>query len=102
MKTIINGGIIILMTALLCPQTIEAQGEITYMSDLGISSVGSNPIGSDSWFATGFFTGTNPGGYMLNSVQLPMTAATGNPSGFTVMIYTTGSGGEVYISPGTI
>jgi hypothetical protein len=99
--SITSNFLAIVAVTLLSPQIVQAQGT-TYMSDLAQSSSGSNPIGSDSWFATGFSTGTNPSGYMLNSIQLPMTGATGSPSGFTVMIYTTGSGGEVYINPGTI
>jgi hypothetical protein len=35
-----------------------------------------------------FITGTSANGYMLNSIQLGMTDATGNPSGFMVMLYT--------------
>jgi hypothetical protein len=44
-------------------------------------------VGSDSWLAADFFTGTNASGYTLNSVQLAMTVASGTPSGFTVMLY---------------
>ena len=32
-------------------------------------------------------TGTNAGGYLLNSIQLAMADASGTPSGFTVMLY---------------
>jgi hypothetical protein len=99
MKNPIIGSFVI-VAALLTPQLVQAQGT-TYMSDLGQSSVGSNPIGSDSWFTAGFFTGNNPNGYTLNSIQLPMTGATDNPSGFTVMIYTWGAG-LVFNNPGTI
>jgi hypothetical protein len=103
MKTII----LIFAIGALAAQTVQAQGT-TYMSDLAQSSSGSNPIGSDSWFATGFGIGNNANGYTLNSIQLPMTGATGNPSGLTVMIYALLSGGAgsngrgVYNSPGTI
>jgi len=34
-----------------------------------------------------FFTGNNAGGYILNSIQLGMADASGNPSGLTVMLY---------------
>jgi len=44
-------------------------------------------VGSDSWLAELFRTGANPGGYLLNSIQLALTDATGNPSAFTAMIY---------------
>jgi len=97
MKTII----LIFAVGVVAAQNIKAQGT-TYMSDLAQSSSGSNPIGSDSWFATGFSTGTNPGGYTLNSIQLSMTDATGNPSGFTVMLYAPHNSGSGVPVPGII
>jgi hypothetical protein len=54
---------------------------------LGQTSDGNLSIVSDSWLATGVFTGNNVGGYLLNSIQLAMTDAYGNPSDFSVMIY---------------
>jgi len=45
-------------------------------------------VRSNSWLATDFRTGTNVGGYLLNSVQLAMTDSSGSPSGFTVLLYT--------------
>jgi hypothetical protein len=57
------------------------------MSNLGQPSSGSLAVGSDSWLAVAFVTGTNTGGYMLNSIQLGMTDASGNPNGFTAMLY---------------
>jgi hypothetical protein len=78
-------GIIILMVGLLAPQITRAQG-IVYVSNLGQASTGSDSVGSDSWLAMGFDTGTNASGYVLDSVQLGITDATGNPSGFTVML----------------
>ncbi len=86
MKKIIS-GLIVLAGALLSPQITQAQGTITYLSNIGQASTGSNIVGSDSWFAAMFLTGANAGGYMFDSVQLGMTDATGNPSGFTAMIY---------------
>jgi hypothetical protein len=44
---------------------------------------GSPSVASDSWLAAEFGTGTDASGYVLNSVQLGMTDASGNPSGFT-------------------
>ena len=35
----------------------------------------------------GFSYRNNGGGYSLNSIQLGMADASGNPSGFTVMLY---------------
>jgi hypothetical protein len=98
MKKII-GGIILSVFGLLAPQIIEAQGTITYLSNLGQASTGSDAVGSNSWLAAGFGTGTNVSGYLLNSIQLAMTAASGSPSGFTVMVYA--NSGPAGISPGS-
>ena len=82
MKTII----VTLAIGLLTQQIIPAQGTL-YVSNLGQTSTGSYAVGSDSWYAAVFVTGTNVGGYLLDSVQLAMTDAAGNPSSFAVMIY---------------
>ena len=86
MRRLIISSIIASVFGLLASQTLKAQGTI-YLSNLGQSSVGSLAVGSNSWVAAGFYTGTNPGGYVLNSVQLAMTDASGSPSGFAAMIY---------------
>jgi hypothetical protein len=86
MKNIIC-SIGILIVTLLYAQKIQAQGVITYLSNLEQIPASSNPVGSDSWLAVDVFTGNNPGGYVLNSIQLGMTDASGNPSGFTAMLY---------------
>ncbi len=78
--------IIMVSVILLTQQITQAQGTI-YLSNLGQPSAGSLAAGNDSWEAIGFGTGDNAGGYVLNSVQLGMADASGNPSGFTVMIY---------------
>ncbi len=88
MKKQIVSIIIVFAVALLAPQITQAQGTTTFLSNLGQTSTGSAYVGSDSWLAAGFYTGNNAGGYVLNSVQLEMLNATGNPTGFTVMIYT--------------
>ena len=44
-------------------------------------------VGSDSWLAESFFTGTNLPGYSLNSVQIKTVAASGTPGGFSVAVY---------------
>ena len=85
MKTEIKSCILVLIVILLTPQIIQAQGN-TYLSNLDQSSSGSISVGNDSWVAVGFGTGNNAGGYLLNSVQLAMTNASGNPSGFTASI----------------
>lgn len=72
------------------PGFVYAQGTL-YLSNLGVPSGGSNAIGSDSWLAAPFLTGTNSGGYDLNSIQLLMDAASGSPSGFRVSLYSDNS-----------
>lgn len=79
------------MVWLLLPQFVQAQGTL-YVSNLGQTPTGSAAIGSDSWIAQTFETGTNAGGYVLNSVQLLTGAASGTPSGFNVSIYTSSTG----------
>jgi hypothetical protein len=85
MKNIIIGGIMVL--GLFAPQITQAQGTITYLSNLGQPSTNSAAVGSDSWLAMSFATGTNAGGYALDSVQLAMADGSGTPSDFTVMLY---------------
>jgi len=72
----------------------QAQG-IIYLSNFGQVSVGSEPVGNNSWLAADFRTGVNAGGFLLNSIQLAMTTDSGNPTGFTVMIYSSVSSGAV-------
>ena len=79
---------IIFVIELMARQFVLAQGEITYLSNLGQAPTGSNPVGGDSWIASTFRTGNNGSGYLLDSVQLGMTDVAGNPSGFTAMIFT--------------
>jgi hypothetical protein len=86
MKKIIMAGFIVFVGGLLSLQITQAQGTV-YLSNLNQPSTYFRPVGSNSWFAAEFETGNNPGGYTLNSIQLAMTNAAGNPSGFTVMIY---------------
>ncbi len=92
MKKIIIVGIIV-STSILAPQIVRAQGAVTYLSNLNQASAGSLAVGSDSWLAALFITGTNANGYMLNSVQLGMADASGSPSNFMVMLYTAFIGG---------
>jgi hypothetical protein len=92
MRKIIISGIITSVFGLLAQQILQAQGT-TYVSNLDQSSAGSHSAGSDSWLAACFSAGTNASGYVLNSIQLAMTDASGNPSGFIVMVYATELGG---------
>jgi hypothetical protein len=95
MKKLIISAVITLALALALHST-QAQGTMTYLSNLGQTSVGSLPIGSNSWYATYLITGTNAGGYLLDSVQLGMADASGNPSNFTVMLY------SAYVGPAVL
>jgi hypothetical protein len=79
--------IIFLAVALSAAEISRAQGTVTYLSNLGQPSAGSLSVGSNSWVAAGCFTGTSAARYSLDSIQLAMTGASGNPSGFTVMVY---------------
>ncbi len=98
MKTSICGGILILAVAL-ASQIVRAQGMTTYLSTLDQPSAGSFAVGSDSWLAFGFRAGPNASGYSLNSVQLAMTNASGNPNGFMAFLYSAGpSPGGLYSS----
>ncbi len=71
---------------LLIQQIVQAQ-ETLYVSNLGQTSTGNYAVGSDSWYASFFKAGNNIGGYELNIIQLAVTGASGNPSGFTAMVY---------------
>jgi hypothetical protein len=86
MKNIIISGMSVFALALLAPQTARSQGTM-FLSSLGQPATGSAEVGSDSWLVAGFETGNNPGGYVLDSVQLGMAPASGAPSQFTVMLY---------------
>jgi hypothetical protein len=88
MKKLISNSVIFFTVAFLAPQILQAQGTITYLSNLGQPSTGSRAVGTNSWLAMAFNTGNNPGGYILNSIQLEMADATGSPTNFTAMIYT--------------
>ena len=92
MKRVILLAILAFALAVLSPQLAQAQGTL-YVSSLGLTSSGSSSVGSDSWLAADFWTGTNVGGYSLNSFQLALADASGNPSGFTAMLYTLGGSG---------
>jgi hypothetical protein len=84
MKRIVLLAILASALAGLPSQLAQAQGTMTYVSNLDQSSVGSVAVGSNSWLTEVFRVGTNPGGYVLNSIQLAMTDAVGSPGGFQV------------------
>ena len=94
MRRTIISAIIASVLGLLAPQTLPAQGT-TYMSNLNQPSVGSLAVGSNSWMGAVFLAGNNPDGYTLNSVELALSNASGNPADLRVMIYYAGGGGAV-------
>jgi hypothetical protein len=100
-KTVI-GNILMLVLGVLTAQMSAAQGTTTFLSNVGQTPDGSNPVASDSWLAEGFITGGNSGGYVLSSVQLGLAGASGNPSSFTVMIYSEGNSLGSIIPGGSI
>ncbi|MGB8369561.1 MAG: choice-of-anchor R domain-containing protein [Limisphaerales bacterium] len=92
---------IILTLVLLLPLMAQAQGTL-YVSNLGQAPNGSVAVASDSWVAELFRTGTDSGGYDLNSVQLLMDAALGSPNAFTVLLYSNNSNFEPGSSLGSL
>lgn len=83
----------VLPAVLILTQQAPAQSTL-YVSNLGQTPAGSAPIGSDAWIAQSFFTFvTDPNSYFLDSVQLLMNPAAGNPDGFSVSIYDSLAGG---------
>ena len=98
MKKTIIVCIIAFAVGLFRLENAQAQG-IVYLSSLSQTSTGIASVGSNSWLAALFFTGNNVGGYVLNSAQLGMTDASGNPGNFRVMLYT--AAGVASVFPGS-
>jgi len=94
MKRVIMSGLFALVVAFV-PQTLRAQGTMTYLSNLGQTIAGSLAVGSNSWVATMFHTGANANGYSLNSIQLGMADASGNPTNFMAMLYSANTFGAI-------
>ena len=65
---------------------LHAQGQM-FLSNLGEPSSGFVAVGSDSLIAVPFLTGDNGRGYSINSIQLLMSASTGNPNNFFISIH---------------
>ena len=78
---------LILGIGFLQPLMTPAQGTV-YLSNLGQAPIGYSVAASDAWLAGAFKTGSNTGGYSLNTVQLLMNTASGSPGGFSVSLYT--------------
>ena len=83
MKTQLNFIALAILTLPLC---VTAQGT-TYFSNGGVSSDGHVNVGSDSWGAAWFQTGSAASGYTLESIQLFMGDTAGSPSGFSAMLW---------------
>jgi hypothetical protein len=98
MKRIITSAVTVL-AIILARHIVQAQGTMTYLSSLSQTPTGSVSVGSDSWLAADFITGTSANGYSLDSIQLGMANASGSPTNFTVMLYSAFIGGAVL--PGT-
>lgn len=91
--------IVCLALAVSVPQITQAQGTTTYLSNLDQPSSGSLPVGSNSWLAIEILIGGSRAGYSLDSIQLAMTDASGNPNGFTVMLC---SNAPIAFGPGPV
>ena len=74
----------VLVAGVLC-----AQGSMS-VSNLDLTSVGSQAVAADSWLEAQFQTGDNGLGYVLNSVHFSMAPASGSTSGFAVSLYSSG------------
>lgn len=86
----------VIVGRLAVPHVSMGQGTL-YLSNLGQTPAGSADVAGDHWIAQAFTTGTNFGGYLLNSVDLLMNPALGTPNGFTGLIYSSPGNG----APGT-
>jgi hypothetical protein len=82
---------LVAMIGLFLPHLSPAQGTV-YVSNLGNAPIANTTVGSDSWRAASFRTGTNSTGYILNSIQLLMASASESPSGIGVMLYSANGG----------
>jgi MYXO-CTERM domain-containing protein len=87
MRNILLASIVASMVTSVIPDVGQAQGKMLYVSSLSQTYTGTGAVGSDLWLAATFRTGNNSGGYALDSVQLGMADASGNPSGIAVMLY---------------
>jgi hypothetical protein len=70
----------------LCANYLAAQGTL-HLSNMNQPSFGELAVGSDSWVAAPFRTGTNALGYHLNKVELLMNSPSSDPHGFSLSIY---------------
>ena len=88
MKPIASNILPIAVVMLMPACALMAQGSLTYLSYLDSRTGGAQSVASDSWLGEGFRTGTNISVlYRLDSVELLMGNAIGNPDGFSVSLY---------------
>ncbi len=64
----------------------------TLVSNLSESVFGSQTVFSAQWIATAFTTGSNAGGYSLESIAAKFALATGTPSNFSMLLAQEDSG----------
>ena len=84
MKKHLQGTVMLVILFSVC--SMMAQGTM-YVSLLSNLPQAASQVGSDSWNAVDFRTGTNSSGYSLNSIQVLMGNSSGNPSGIIVSLY---------------
>lgn len=89
-----------LLILLLSPLMAIGQGSM-FVSNMGDAPIGSVAVGSNLWRAQYFVTGSHLEGYSLDSVELLMAEAFGNPSGFTVSLYNA-SDSVAFLYPGSL
>ena len=70
--------------------------QITYVSNLTATTVADGLVEQTSWFASQFTTGPDALGYALNAIQVGLDGTAGNPSGFSLTLFSDNSG-----APGT-
>jgi hypothetical protein len=85
MKTIAL-PVFFLFAIVLCSPRLDAQG-VTFISNLELDQLGSAAVANDAWVAQSFTTGTNAVGYVLNTVQIAMSPASGSPNRLSVLLY---------------
>lgn len=61
-------------------QTGNAQSSVTYLNNTGQPITGTADIDSNLYLTAQFLTGTNAGGYIINSVQFLFADASGSPN----------------------
>jgi hypothetical protein len=85
MKNLVGPATTILGWLLLASITYPARGSL-FLSNLGEQSLGVTAVGNDLWIGQPFNTGNNPGGWLIESVDLLMGDSEGQPDGFSITI----------------